>query len=886
MINVFWTSRLLRRRAPRVVASAVGVAAAVALLALFGSFVTSSKATMTARSVTGISVDWQVEVQPTADPEAVARSVAAHPGVSAVQRVEFGTTKGYQSSIGGTTQITGPGVALGLPSGFRAAFPEVIRQLTGNENGVLLTQQTSANLHASPGDTVSIDREGLDPVRVTVAGIIELPQADSLFQKVGAPAGAQPQAPPDNAIVMPQDVWHATFDASTALHPSDTKTQVFAQLNHHLPNDPATAYSHVLGSAHNLEASLSGAGIVGNNIGATLDAARSDALYAQVLFVFLGVPGVGIAAMLTVAFSGIGRYRRRREQATLRARGASASQLALLAISEACLIGALGAIIGLATAALLATQVFGGVQFGSSRATSWAWGAGAAFAGMVVAMVSVALPAFRDARSSAVAQSRMAKPRRTRRMWMRLSVVVLLSAGSLVVYDATSRSGYTLVLAPEGTPALSVDYWAFLGPTCFWLALAIGTWTLVDILFNRATKVVQRASAQLAGRLGRLTAASMKHHGSVLAFAVVMICASTSFAISTSVFNATYKQQAEVDARLTNGADVTVTTSSDETNARLATELAGLANVRKVEPLQHRFAYVGNDLQDLYGVRPKEIARATSLPDAYFQGGTRDSLLNRLQSQPDALLVSAETVKDYQLQPGDSMRLRLTRRDAGSPVEVPFHYAGVIKEFPTAPRDSFLVANADYVAARTADTSANTYLVATNGSPATVAARARSLVGSTATVTDINSTRHSVGSSLTAVDLSRLTKLELAFALLFTASATGLMLALEFNERRRILAVASVLGASRKQINGAIRAEAIVVGLLGIMSGALGGWILSTMLVKVLNGAFDPPPATLSVPWSYLVAVLVGAIASILAAVLIVSRNVGRAPLEALRELQ
>ena len=29
------------------------------------------------------------------------------------------------------------------------------------------------------------------------------------------------------------------------------------------------------------------------------------------------------------------------------------------------------------------------------------------------------------------------------------------------------------------------------------------------------------------------------------------------------------------------------------------------------------------------------------------------------------------------------------------------HYAGIAKEFPTAPRDSFLIANSDYIAART-----------------------------------------------------------------------------------------------------------------------------------------------------------------------------------------
>jgi putative ABC transport system permease protein len=57
------------------------------------------------------------------------------------------------------------------------------------------------------------------------------------------------------------------------------------------------------------------------------------------------------------------------------------------------------------------------------------------------------------------------------------------------------------------------------------------------------------------------------------------------------------------------------------------------------------------------------------------------------------------------------------------------------------------------------------------------------------------------------------------------------------------------------------------------------------MLVKVLTGVFDPPPAALSVPWGYLgivAAVTVGAVT--LAAVTTI-RQARRAPMTVLREL-
>jgi putative ABC transport system permease protein len=335
---------------------------------------------------------------------------------------------------------------------------------------------------------------------------------------------------------------------------------------------------------------------------------------------------------------------------------------------------------------------------------------------------------------------------------------------------------------------------------------------------------------------------------------VVLVGLTASFAASTATFNATYRHQAEVDARLSNGADVTVTESPGTVvGPGAAAALARVPGVAAVEPVQHRFAYVGADLQDLYGVRPSTIVNATSLQDAYFAGGTARALMGRLAAQPDGLLVSAETVKDFQLRPGDPLTLRLQDGRTQAFRDVTFHYAGVAKEFPTAPKDSFLVANADYVARATGSDAVGAFLLGTgHASPAAVAQRVRTVVGTQAKVADIVTSRRLVGSSLTAVDLAGLTRVELGFALLLAAAATGLVLALGLAERRRTFAIASALGATPRQLGGFVWAETAVVTGGGLVAGMLGGWALSHMLVKVLTGVFDPPPAALSVPWGYL----------------------------------
>ena len=80
------------------------------------------------------------------------------------------------------------------------------------------------------------------------------------------------------------------------------------------------------------------------------------------------------------------------------------------------------------------------------------------------------------------------------------------------------------------------------------------------------------------------------------------------------------------------------------------------------------------------------------------------------------MLVSAETVNDFQLNPGDLIRLRLQdARTARLPDRCRSTTSGIVNEFPTAPKDSFLVANAAYVAQQTGSDAVGTFLVDTGG---------------------------------------------------------------------------------------------------------------------------------------------------------------------------
>ncbi|PND57254.1 ABC transporter permease [Mycobacterium sp. ENV421] len=876
-----WTCGLLRRRGGRLTFTAIGVAVAVALLATLGSFVASAQATMTHRAAARSVVDWQVQVQPQAGTGAtVLNEVRSTPIVRAAVTVDYAHSTGLTAKTSDTAQATGPGLVLGVPSDYSSLFHGVIRPLAGADRGVLVAQQAAANLHVKPGDTVQIGRAGLQPVAVVVNGVIDLPTADQLFQNVGAPPGTQSPAPPDNVVLVGRPQWHEIFDPLAAARPDLVFTQIHASIQHDLPSDPGAAYRQVAGAAHNLEARSAGGAVVGDNLGATLAAARSDAAYAQILFLFLGAPAVVLAGMLTATVVAAGVTRRRGEQALLRARGATTRQLLRVATAEAAVVGVGGAVVGLGAAVAVGHGVFG------TGGTLW-WTVGAVLAGMLIAGLAMVLPAWRDLRRSHAPADPTTHAPAGLPAWARWGLDIVALATCVAVFLALRHAGYQLVLAPEGTPTISVSYWAFAAPALLWVGAALLTWRLADLLMGRGKRLVGAALRPLAGPLAPVITNTIARRRRSLASAMVLLALATAFAGSTAVFNATYRTQAEVDALLTNGADVTVTEPpASSVPAQTASSLSAIPGVRGVERIQHRFAYIGADLQDLFGVNPDTIGSVTALQNNYFQGGTAKRLLSQLAAQPNSILVSAETVKDYQLRPGDTINLRLTDTQSHQPVMVPFRYIGVVSEFPTAPKDSFFVANSSYVAAHTGSDAVGAFLIDTGGrDTGAVAARVRALVGTSAIVTDIATVRGTVGSSLTAVDLGGLSRIELGFGLLLAAAAAALVLVLRLGERRRNFAIATALGAGPQRLRAFVVADAVLVAVVGLACGSAVMWAVAAMLVALLKGVFDPPPEALAIPWWYLGALVAAIMVTIAATATVAIKSAGRAPLAALRGL-
>lgn len=261
-------------------------------------------------------------------------------------------------------------------------------------------------------------------------------------------------------------------------------------------------------------------------------------------------------------------------------------------------------------------------------------------------------------------------------LWQRLYLDVIILLVSAAMFWRTASTGYQMVLAPEGVAGASVAYETFLAPLCLWIGVALLTVRLWSQGLERGRRFLAGMISPLAGRLAGVVAAALSRQRFLVIRGMVLVALAFSFATSTAVFNTTYNAQSLVDAQLTNGADVTVTGPTTSAPSSKLDALRALPGAAAIQPMQHRFAYVGTDLQDLYGIDPSHIGEATPMSNAFFGGGNAQATLAALASHPDGILVSSETVMNFQLQVGDQLKLRIQNAQDHQYHVVPFHFIG------------------------------------------------------------------------------------------------------------------------------------------------------------------------------------------------------------------
>jgi putative ABC transport system permease protein len=893
------TSASLARAPGRTLVRIGVLAISVALLGGMLLFVGNSLRTMTGSAVRSVPLDWQGPVTSFAQDTKVAAGVARQPGVlqaSATATAPF--AKATHGRAGSLTSA-GSGSVLAVPPHYLRHI-RTFRILQGGlePGGVVLDQQLAATLKAHIGDTVALSpRSGATPRSFKVSGVALVTAPDTLFQPLNPQLGPAPAQPPANVAIMPLDTFTRRFAPSLpAVSPANpganvqpgaqtgVQWQVQAQLDPRplSGGSPSNGLRRADRTRNRVERSLPGQVQFVDNLSDSLNTTAGDALYAETLYIMLAVPGALIA--LAIAYlAALGTVERdRRDLALLRARGATRRELLGLAGIESVALGLVAGLLGAGVAfAAVSLLVRGGAHLTVVRSlTTIAACVLLAAAGAAAARLAASYSSL----STTVAEGRRRTRHEGKPLWQRLYLDLVALAISGLIYWLTARTGFSAVVNPDSNPTLSLSVYMFFAPALLWIG---ATLLLVRLRGRLLTWIAARVAGGRATSMRGFLAVSAGRRGAEINRGLIVVGLLLAFGVNLGIFSATYDRQAKVDAELTLGADVVVTAPPGVAAKQdLAGKIAAVPGVKATSALDHSYAYVGPDLQDTYGIDPRTFSKATSLRDSYFLGGTVKEMMSRLAATRDGILVSKETITDFSLRRGDLVKLRVLDRRSGKFHVVPFHVIGTVQEFPSAPKDSFMVTNLSYLHAADKSPGPNVVFARTSGHPSAVARRVATATRAAGTrVDDITGQTARTVSSITAVDLAGISHIEEAFVIMLAAGAMALLVALAIAERRKEFATMASVGAPLGEIGAFVWSEAALVLGAGMLLAAGLGWLLSKMLVAMLTHAFDPPPDSLAIPWGLLALLGAAAIVATLTATALAARSLRSLPLGAvLRE--
>jgi putative ABC transport system permease protein len=896
--------RLMFRQARRSLATGLGVAIAAALLMSVQLFGTASGTTVTRRALESVPVDAQVLLAPSADAAAAQRLVAADPAVASALRFAIIHFDSAQLAKAGSATQTSAGVFAGIDAGYQQSTG-----LLGLSYGSLapgeiaISRDLASNLGAVPGDLVSFGLPGGATVQVRVSGIVSTAGADVLLGPADAAHRAAGANPPANVALMDRATLEALAAANipagavagggavggsgnaagqpVLIPEAAVQDELHLRYDHaQMPGDPAAAQAWLDTVRRRLERAAAGAFTVADDASAALQPLAADLLWGQVLFIFLALPGLALALALARFAADATAEETRRHAALLRARGARPRRLAALFLLATAAITFLSSVVGAAAGVLVALALFRSDLLAAEPASAIVR-AGATTVLTITAVATIAVLApLRSQLRGEVAAGRQELQRGRAPLWERLYLDLAALVAAAVVFQVVGGSSQP-VLTSEGNLTVTLALTSFVAPLLFW---AGGTLLLLRVatrLFRRSgrlTGVLKR----ILGPGGELASHSLSARMASTARAVVLLALSVSFVTSILIFETTYHQQQRVDAELTLGADLKATPAHAVSLG--AIDRAKGPGVASVSPMADRVVYVGSEAQDLLTVDPATLAATAPLSDSFFQGTSATAAMDALRQSPDAIFVSAETAKDYTIVPGDRVRIRIPDT-SGVLRSVDFHMAGVALEFPTAPKDAFLVANLAYVAAQTGNDRISFVLARSDGDVSSASRALAARLGSDWSVTDLGSITAKLANGITSVDLATLVALDVAFGVLIASLGVALFLLAGLSERRRELATLAAVGAEPAQLRAALSGETIVVGVAGLAAGVLMGSLVGFLLLQVLAGVFDPPADLPAMPWLSLAGLAAAVALALGAALLVADRSLARLNvLGALRE--
>ena len=926
-MTLAYSWKLVYRNPRRTLTYLFGLALAVGLFAGILFFVDATTRQMTTLALAPVKLDIVAHATTpdvnTGDVAAALRAQSSLKQVEAVSAADFASAV----RVGGT-QASAAGRMFAISAGYLRSFDLLqISQGSFKPGGALVSEAMAIAQKLRVGDSVQLTFSGIDqPIVLPVTGIVDTSGADALFAtateaenavvadvlfvdtgwfqaNLQAPllalAAAPPATLPPGAILLDPQV-HIRIDRSL------------------LPADPTRAALQTDALRRQIERQFPGQLKAVDNLSGALKSARSDVLSAKILFIFLGLPGVALAAYLSKFAAELFAEAQRREIGLLRARGARPGQItAIVAIASLLLaIGgsALGLLVGVLAVFVSDTSQGAGGLNPLAPGFDWsAFGAsaGIAFAaGLLLTFAAAFLPTFGAMRAEITQERRAVRRTAAAPFWKRAYLDLMLLSAAALVLVVTEMNGGIKPTGDEGA-ALSLSFYIFLAPFFAWIGLTLLTLRLIERALSVGARPLAIGFRSIFGAVGEIAGKSVARRAARVSAATTVIALTVSFGFSLAIFQQTYTHEKRLDAQYVVGSDIRFTPALN-TPQRFGfasqLKIAGVADVTAVA--RDAQALVGSEKNTVYGIDVASFGRTAYLPDSFFVDGAaqqtidamRDhttsvargsarEVLGALAKTPNGVIISVEQAQKYNIVLGDSVLLRLYNRATGAYVDVTTQAVGLFVYFPTSSQDSDFIVNRDFMTSSSGNPAMDYFLIKTNGREGAVTSVSDALAAHYRNVLSVRiaSTERVVKteeSSLTSLNLAGLGAMERLYTLLVTSLGLGIFLLAMINERRREFGAMRALGANLGHLRRFLFAEALTISALSLVLGTLVGIVLAQLLVMLLGVIFTIPAQTLDWPIGDLAVLGLLVVGGMLVSVSLSARRLARLRVvEALREL-
>jgi putative ABC transport system permease protein len=769
--------------------------------------------------------------------------------------------------------------------------------------GGVLSAEAAAAMGVGTGDTVAAALPDGSTLHLTITGIADLTRARSLFSsRRGGDLETFVYAP-NSVTVSPQlfaDTVLPAFERAATERGDRLRSPPLREIDIALDRrlldaDPATALLQTQRLAAQVSAVAAHQDYLLDNISNALDVAAADAAVAKSLFVFLGVPGCLLAAMLAAYAGSVLAAAQRREQATLRIRGASRRHLLRMLTLRTAMLTAAGSAVGLALGYTAATAILGGESMTRASTPSLVT---SALVGSISGFLATGAALYLSGRRSIDREINEDRARHAERppMWRRVRLDVI---GVVVVAVGTAVA--LLARAFDGA-AGSVYFGRAVELNLLLLVLPVTVWITGSLFAARVvgtvlTRTQPHSTSDVGRPLPSLYRFSVGRRPWAIGNGAVVVSLIVALATSLGAFTASYDAAKAEDARYATGSDIRITPSptSQRTYSVAAAEIFRTDGVTGTTPVIYGVSNVilrsarTSDPANLAAIDPLTYAAVAPVTDTHFPSGDATATLQALRSDPSAVLLSEDMAAFLKAEPGDQLDVLLARA-TDSQVEVQLRILDVFERLPGFSDGVDAVMSVDTHTALVPAKSPDFFLAAAaTGDDAGLQRAVSSLRqgpgGSDALQIDTRTTTLARDqSSLAALNIAGLVDLDSAFALSMAAVTIAIFVFGLLLQRRREYITLRAQGLESRTIRLLIGAEASTVASAGALAGLLVGTAMGYYFVTVLRPLFVLTPSYIPSAGAFATPILLVCGATLISSV-VASRMVNRLdPTELLRD--